>query len=98
MEGHVGKTKEGQTMRYMVRVFAVLLVAGAFGVAGLSADGGGDYSAPPAEDNTPTLLADGGGDRGGEPADERTDEVRLADGGGDRSGRPVEDVHGNVLV
>jgi hypothetical protein len=85
-------------MRYMARVFAVLLLAGAFGVPGLSADGGGDYSAPPAEEDSPTMLADGGGDRGAPPADERTDEVRLADGGGDRSGQPAEDVHGRVLV
>jgi len=70
MDDHGQQTKEGHTMRYMAKVFAVLVVAGAFGVPGLSADGGGDYSAPPPVEEGTVILADGGGDRSGLPGEE----------------------------
>jgi hypothetical protein len=98
MDDHGRKTKEGHTMRYMATVFAVLVVSGTFGVPGLSADGGGDYSAPPPMEEDSVILADGGGDFGGLPVDERADEVRLADGGGDRSGLPGEEAPRSGLV
>jgi hypothetical protein len=97
MDGHTIQTKEGHTMKYTSRLFAVLLMAGSLAVPALYADGGGDYSEPPAVENDTTTLADGGGDRGGQPVEERTDEVRVADGG-DLGGQPAEEAHDIVLV
>jgi hypothetical protein len=77
MDGRTTKTKEGYTMRYMARLFAVLLVAGSFGVPALYADGGGDYSEPPTVENDAIVLADGGGDRSGPPAEEANENVLV---------------------
>jgi hypothetical protein len=98
MDGHARKTKEGHTMRYMARVFAVLLVVGLLGVPALYAEDGGDYSEPPVVDNDTMMLADGGGDLGGQPVDEPLDEIRVAEDGGDRGGRPVDEADDMVRV
>jgi hypothetical protein len=97
-DGHAMRTKEGHAMKYASMLLAVLLVAGSFGTPMLYADGGGDYSEPPAVEDGTVILADGGGDLGGQPVDEQTGEILMVDGGGDHSGQPVEEAHDITLV
>jgi hypothetical protein len=85
-------------MKHTSTLLAVLLVTGLFGVPALFADGGGDYSEPPAVEDGAVILADGGGDRGEQPVDEQTGEVWMADGGGDRGEQPVDEARDIVLV
>jgi hypothetical protein len=85
-------------MKYASTLLAVLLVTGLFGVPALFADGGGDYSEPPAVEDGTVILADGGGDLGGQPVDEQTSEGWMADGGGDLGGQPVEEARDIALV
>jgi hypothetical protein len=85
-------------MKYASMLLAVLLVAGSFGTPLLYADGGGDYSDPPAVEAGTVMLADGGGDLGDQPVDEQTGAILMADGGGDHGGQPVEDAHELTLV
>jgi hypothetical protein len=92
------RTKEGHAMKYASMLLAVLLVARSLGMPTLYADGGGDYSEPPAVEDGTIILADGGGDLGGQPIDEPTGGILIADGGGDHGGQPVEEAYDITLV
>jgi hypothetical protein len=80
------KTKEAHAMKYTSMLLAVLLVVGSLGTPLLSADGGGDYSAPPAVEDGAVILADGGDDLGGRPVDEGGSAILMVDGGSDHGG------------
>ncbi len=85
-------------MKYASMLLAALFVAGSLSTPMLYADGGGDYSEPPAVEDGTVILADGGGDLGGQPVDEQTGQILIADGGGDHGGQPVEEAHDITLV
>jgi hypothetical protein len=97
-DGHAMRTKEGHAMKYASMLLTVLLVAGSLGIPMLYADGGGDYSEPPAVEDRAVILADGGGDFAGQPIDEQTGGILMADGGGDHGGQLVEEAYDITLV